>query len=213
MRYHMCLNAMKVPLRRINSFAERNPLKFSITVTAVKASLADLMIQTLVERSDKVNWTRNSVFFFFGGGYQGCAQYFMYAKLYEGLWPGQSIKHVVIKVALSNIISDPVFFFPTFYTMKEILNTGDASLSTVKTALGRYRENYWQDWLNSWGVWIPGYTCAYAFCPPHLRMACVAGISFGYVCLLSYTRGEYPDDSEKELQSQLEETDEQKRLT
>ena len=48
--------------------------------------------------------------------------------------------------------------------------------------------------------------------PPHLRMPWIAVVSFGYVCLLSFTRGTFEDDPspsgyadpETELQLQLE---------
>ena len=73
-------------LRKINSAARRHPLPFSIVITGLKAAAADLMIQTFVEGTKQVDWRRNSVFLCFGCTYQGCVQYFMYAKLYEGLW-------------------------------------------------------------------------------------------------------------------------------
>ena len=37
---------------------------------------------------------------------------------------------------------------------------------------------------------LPGYTGAFVM-PPHLRMPWIASVSFGYVCLLSFTRGDY----------------------
>ena len=83
--------------------------------------------------------------------------------------------------------------------MKEAMRSGEICLGTVTAALQQYKVNYWNDWLNSWMVWIPGYTISYAFVPPHLRMASIAGISFGYVALLSYTRGAFKEEAKIEM--------------
>ena len=44
----------------------------------------------------------------------------MYNKVFESLWPGRGLMPTVCKVLASNGISDPLFFFPTFYTMREV---------------------------------------------------------------------------------------------
>ena len=44
----------------------------------------------------------------------------MYNKIFESLWPGRGLMPTVCKVLASNGISDPLFFFPTFYTMREV---------------------------------------------------------------------------------------------
>ena len=51
------------------------------------------------------------------------------------------------------------------------------------------------DWVNSWSIWFPGYAAVYGLLPVHLRMPGVSVISFGYVCLLSFTRGAYKSDA------------------
>ena len=42
-----------------------------------------------------------------------------------------------------------------------------------------------------------GAQVVFGFLPVHLRMPGVAAISFGYVCLLSFTRGAYEADAEE----------------
>lgn len=129
----------------------------------------------------------------------------------------------MMKVLGANVIGDPVFFFPTFYTMREVASTGTVSMDCVRNGLAKYSANYWNDWVNSWSIWIPGYCvksvllllirallllwrsevpvlltqrrclfgrCSFRFVPVHMRMPFVATLSFGYVCLLSFTRGE-----------------------
>ena len=45
-------------------------------------------------------------------------------------------------------------------------------------------------------IWFPGYGLTYGVMPVHLRMPTIAAVSFGYVCLLSFTRGAYNSDSD-----------------
>lgn len=108
--------------------------------------------------------------------------------------------NVAKKVLMTNLIADPLFFFPTFYTFREVLSlTGKPEpLVLVKCAQrgwANYMTNWPADWFNSWAVWLPSHALIYGVCPLHLRMPAVAGVSFGYVGLLSYTRGKLDDNT------------------
>lgn len=190
--------AFKGRMSTLNAWTKRRPVITATMVTTVKAAAADLMIQMVVEKRSTVD-TRRSVFFgTFGFAYQGCFQYWMYNKLYEQvLFPGKSTRMIIAKVLATNLISDPVFFFPTFYAMREVLNAPsltDVNLAMIPTALDKYKHNAVDDIRNSWMIWVPAHTVTYAFCPPHLRMPWIALVSVSYVCLLSFTRGAYEAD-------------------
>ena len=45
--------------------------------------------------------------------------------VFESLWPGRSRYASLCKLAATNLISDPLFFFPTFYVMKEAFHCRD----------------------------------------------------------------------------------------
>lgn len=212
------------PLRALNALIERNPVAAACTVTGGNATMADLLVQVVVEKRafpEEIDARRTALFGTFGASYQGLFQYWMrvfsasrnlpkkralfsskrfsqtpfliirYNKLFERLWPGRTLKNNVCKILASNLISDPVFFFPTFYTFREVCNADALGPAQVADGLTKYSYNYWNDWLNSWTVWGPGYTVAYTVVPPHLRMPFIASVSFSYVCLLSSTRGSY----------------------
>lgn len=119
----------------------------------------------------------------------------MYNKVYERIWPGKTWGYTLSKIMATNLISDPVFFFPTFYTFREVCNTGTVGTDQFKNGMIKYSYNYWNDWLNSWTVWLPAHTVTYGLVPPHLRVPWIASVSFGYVCLLSSTRGGYEDEA------------------
>jgi protein Mpv17 len=181
-------------LRRLNELVERNPLKTSLWFTGAKAGLADAFVQTQVERRGEIDRERLATFSLFGFAYQGGVQYWMMVKLWERLFPGAQLVPVVQKILATNLISDPVFFFPCFYTLREGLARPNLAVSSpsslVYSAMCQYRRRCLEDWRNNWVVWFPGHAISYGLMPLHLRMPWVATLSFGYLCILSYTRGD-----------------------
>ena len=101
------------------------------------------------------------------------------------------MRAVALKIAATNFCLDPVLFFPVFYSLREMLATGELGAHTVRAALAKYRENVFEDLRNSWGVWFPCHAVTYGLMPLHLRMPWVALVSFSYVGLLSFTRGDF----------------------
>ena len=160
-------------LAAANLVMVRHPLGTAMGVTSGKACLADVMTQTLIEGTplDEINGRRALLFASFGLCYQGCFQYWMYNKLYEGiLFPGNSARAIASKVLASNFISDPVFFFPTFYTFREVINRGAFRPSCFTDGLANYAANYRTDWVNSK---FSGSAC----CCQHLSLLCLVVFS------------------------------------
>ena len=178
-------------LGRVNEAMRRQPLLTSIVVTGAKAAAADLMIQAVVEKRARVDERRVATFGLFGATYQGCVQYFLFNHVLEWWRPGRSVRAVALKIAATNFCLDPVLFFPVFYSLREMLATGELGAHTVTAALAKYRENVFEDLRNSWGVWFPCHAVTYGLMPLHLRMPWVALVSFSYVGLLSFTRGDF----------------------
>lgn len=182
-------------LRAINDVLKARPVTSSMVITCVKAGCADLLVQTVIEQRKEIDRRRLATFFAFGCFYQGGFQYFLFNTVFERWFPGRALRPTLKKILCANAIADPVFFFPTFYTIKEMLGRErqDAfRLDTLQTALGNYYQNCFKDWRNTWTFWLPGHAITYGIMPMHLRMPWVAGVSFGYVALLSFTRGAAP---------------------
>ena len=193
-------------LQRVDGWLKRKPVLGSAVVMGIKAWLADLLIQCAVEKRDSIDTQRSVLFATFGTTYQGVFQYLMYNRGFEVWFPGRGLRNVVTKIALTNLVSDPVFFFPAFYTMREAMGgeRGAGAWDTVSRALDKYRANCVTDWRNSWAIWVPAHIVTYGFCPVHLRISWMASVSFAYVMLLSFTRGSIAEDdgSDKLLQRQ-----------
>lgn len=178
-------------LQRLSDAIARWPLLVAVFSCAVKAYAADLLMQKVVDRKDKLDQKRSLLFLSFGGLFQGGFQYFIWNVVFESLWPGRSRYASLCKLAATNLISDPLFFFPTFYIMREACMEGESRgpVGTTHVALIKYGANIQQDMTMSWAFWLPGHYVTYFWLPVHLRVPWVACASFMYVCALSYTRG------------------------
>merc|ERR1719182_720154 len=120
-------------IRRLNDLMERHPLKTSVWITGAKAGLADAFVQTQVERKSEIDPQRLGTFALFGFTYQGGFQYWMMNVLWERIFPGTKFVPVLQKILATNFISDPVFFFPAFYTLREAMARPHQAATTQAT--------------------------------------------------------------------------------
>ena len=77
-------------MHSLNEGIRAHPLKASIGITAAKACAADLMVQSAIEGKSELDRRRAAVFLLFGGGYQGCFQYWIFNTCFEVWFPGIS---------------------------------------------------------------------------------------------------------------------------
>jgi len=162
-----------------------------MAVTAGKAGAADVFVQSYVEQRTAIEPRRAATFALFGFSYQGCFQYVIINKVLESRFPGRAWGSILRKVLAVNLVADPIFFFPAFYTLREWMHTRTLSVETFRVALGNYRDGFREDLRNTWAVWFPGHMVTFGVVPPHLRMPWVAALSFSYMVVLSMTRGAY----------------------
>eukprot|EP00618_Florenciella_parvula_P019672 CAMPEP_0119495642 /NCGR_PEP_ID=MMETSP1344-20130328/19203_1 /TAXON_ID=236787 /ORGANISM="Florenciella parvula, Strain CCMP2471" /LENGTH=216 /DNA_ID=CAMNT_0007531241 /DNA_START=200 /DNA_END=850 /DNA_ORIENTATION=+ len=179
---------MVLSLSTLNTVAARFPVQTAIYTTGFKSAAADALTQVILEQRQELDYRRTALFASFGCLYQGGFQYFIWNKLLERAMP---TSHFAYKVVVVNGFFDPVFLFPAFYTAKELINNSSQSPAVcMSQGLSNYQENYKQDWINSWMIWVPGHVVT-ANLSAHLKVPWVAAVSFGYVCMLSATRGEF----------------------
>lgn len=184
--------------QRFSAVFARHPIRLAVGLSAAKAGFADVLTQTYFEGNEveSADLTRTATFIIFGGAYQGGFQYFLWNHVFERIFPGARPVMSIAKVVASNTVGDIVFFFPTFYSIQQLLRSREAILgdpselsNVVPAALGRYYQNCVDDWFMSWKVWVPGHFVTYFLAPQHLRVPWAASVSFGYVCILSRIRG------------------------
>ncbi len=197
----------------------RKPFKSALVVTTVKTVAADLIVQLAVQKQEwdpRRTALFGAFGLIYQGAAQYVVVNIVIERTVNALFPGQTTRAVVAKCAVMNGLADPLLFLPTFYIFKETIHRAHMpDLSTVRRplqqrvipatrhpnpnpnlscpqvsgALAKYRQNCLLDIRNSWMVWIPGHTVTYGMMPPAFRLPWMSFLSFGYVGLLSVTRG------------------------
>ena len=136
-------------LGRLSAAIHAHPFKAALWITTTKTVAADLVVQLAVERKEWNPW-RSCLFGTFGCAYQGAAQYAIVNGLLEPLFPGKSLRNVLLKICGMNFVCDPLLFLPTFYIFKEALGRGEVTVDGALRALACYRGNALDDCRNSW---------------------------------------------------------------
>ena len=188
----------RIPIRR--------PLIFGTCFSGAKSGIADALVQTKVEHADELDWRRVGIFTTFGACFSGAWQYGLFVKLMPRLLPNAAsfaakplraklrdapgLRTLGAQLAIENGINNPLLFFPVFYTLKELIEEGDVDiLAAAKRGLGVYSENWKEDVLAAWKVWVPAQLINFAFSPMWFRVPFVACVSFGWMVFVSFARG------------------------
>jgi len=175
---------------------------FGVTVSTIKTSVSDLLVQKVVEKKEKVDWSRNMAFATFGCIYLGGVQYMIYVPLFSRLFPnaasfaGKSLVEKIkdrrgmfslgAQVFLDQCVHHPLMYFPAFYATKELVMSEKPDL---KATMMEYKKNMKDDLLALWKIWVPSTFLNFAFMPMWARIPWVAGTSLVWTCILSSMRG------------------------
>mmetsp|Transcript_16194 Transcript_16194/g.22770 ORF Transcript_16194/g.22770 Transcript_16194/m.22770 type:complete len:216 (+) Transcript_16194:28-675(+) len=188
-------------------YPKKHPFIFQVVIATTKTSAADYLVQKHLEGKKEIDWRRNMLFTAFGFTYLGCWQWIQYVHMFRRMFPGmeafanapfkEKLKYkngprlVLGQVAFDNFVV-PCYFFPLYYTMKEsIQGTADVPRSASEvfnTAMTKFQKNWLEDFKALWKVWIVGDIVIFS-CPLWMRLPLNHGLSFVYVCILSYMRG------------------------
>ena len=187
-------------LRRIPA---KYPFTFGVGVSTVKTSASDLLVQSVVEKKEKIDWKRNAAFASFGFFYLGGIQYMIYVPIFGRMFPNAAsfaaksvkdkLKDVKGQIALASqvfldqCVHHPLMYFPAFYMTKEFVTSGGKP--DFKKALTTYKENMKEDLKALWRIWVPATLANFAFMPMYMRIPCVAATSALWTCILSAMRG------------------------
>lgn len=188
------------------AFPKRNPFATNLIIATVKTSAADLLVQTAEKKEEGIDWKRNAVFTMFGFGYCGAFQWLIYATIFSRVCPNamkfasmswaKKLKFragqidLVKQTVYDNFLHFTFIYFPVFYTFKECIQggMGQSPWATFTTALKKYQNNFWQDNLAMWALWVPADLIVFA-APLWLRMPLNHGVSLAWIMILSSMRG------------------------
>lgn len=189
-------------LSRLSQIPIQYPFAFGVTISTVKTSVCDLLVQKVIERREKIDWRRNLAFSTFGCVYLGGVQYLLYVPVFSRLFPNaasyaakplrEKIRDVkgtadlLKQVFLDQFIHHPLAYFPAFYITKELVTSDSPD---VGGCLKGYLSHIDEDLKALWKIWVPSTLINFAFMPMWGRIPWVAGTSFIWTCVLSAMRG------------------------
>jgi hypothetical protein len=159
---------MEGDMAAFSSFLEAQPYAAAFLTCGLKASAADLVVQTkkaakhVAEHSlrsslrsssstsvqavaddddveQEFDMTRNLAFLFYGGLLQGMCQQFLFTSVYPS-WFGidHSLATVAPRVLFDTTIMGPCVFMPICYSVQSIFAKGGLTVEAVQTALEKY---------------------------------------------------------------------------
>lgn len=203
-------------VRTLMKFPVEKPLAFGIIFSTFKTSGADLLVQMNIENKtlSEIDWRRNSAFALFGCFYLGGVQYAIYVKAFQRMFPkaaeyaakplAEKMKdprgtvNMLSQVFIDMCIHHPLMYFPVFYSLKEVVAGGN-----VTDGLKKYSNNYREDLLALWKVWVPSTIINFSFMPMWGRIPWVASTSLLWSVILSTMRGRNEDDAREFLGDQV----------
>ena len=189
-------------LAGLNSFYITYPLLSAVATCSVKGCLADCIAQrrnraaeatsngdsSVLSLPDKptkqpFSFRRNAAYILYGGLILGVLCDLMYNLVYPFLFGGlDGFFRVAAIVTFDNMVSGPLLWLPPVYFVKAILYG-----NPLKSGFQKYTTDVRQNGLlhKYWAVWFPAQMCNFSLVPPHLRIAFMAGVSFGWMIILS----------------------------
>ena len=175
-------------------------------MSVVNLVSADLLVQTCVERRERVDWKRTSLFASLAVVYSGGIQYFLCVKVFKRLFPAatnvtcqslpqmlrntRGLSDTAKQVAVKNFVLAPFVYFPTFYFFKELAHRkeGTTCRQTAQTALGKYRGEMAAQNTAMLKFWLPA-DCVIFLLPLWLRLPAIHASSFVWTSILSTRSG------------------------
>lgn len=200
-------------------FYKKHPLAIAVLVATVKTATADILIQTQVEKREKIDYKRVALFTAFGSVYFGAFQYFLYVKCFSKWFDAVRLSKMSIPAIFAeggaaranwfnqigfDLFLHGHFFFPIYYAFKisitesPTIMEGRSPIDIASSALKKYEENSVADWIGFWKIWIPGDLIVFGMVPLWARLPVNNAISFLYVLVLSSMRGAPDSDSDGE---------------
>ena len=179
-------------LSMLDGWLRNAPYQSAFALTAVKASLADMLAQRSEDRSASsgaadalpppISWRRNVAFILYGGLYQGCLQYYIFNVCYP-IWfgTGYDRRTVLLQMAFDQFIQTPFLCLPVAYLFKAF-----AFGEPLSEGLRRYLSDARKDLLwKYWLVWGPVQCVTFGVLQPQWRVPFIALVSFFWLIVLS----------------------------
>jgi hypothetical protein len=121
-------------LSQLKRIPIKYPFAFGMGISTFKTSFSDLLVQSVIEKKEQIDWKRNLAFASFGCFYLGGVQYALYVPIFGRMFPNAAsfaAKGLKAKlkdakgqfalgaqVFLDQCVHHPLMYFPVFYMTK-----------------------------------------------------------------------------------------------
>lgn len=200
-KFHLHL---KHSLSNITNKIQRYPLRASVAICTINFTLCDTITQTLIEGR---NWQRLDkrrllCFNQFGMWFIGVAQFFVFVRLFPKFFEGYLFGNHrklgrILQISAATLVYCPFGYWPAFYIFKETFYDGFEIKSVNKACKVYFQENFWNDNIRAWRLWIPAHILTFTVVPPYLRPFWTNAVTFVWTMILSAYNGA-PDESHDE---------------
>ena len=176
-------------LQRYSAASTARPWLTGFTTCAFKGLLADLLVQLAVEKVEKVDWKRTATFSFYGGWYCGWVQHGLYNVVYRRLFGASTAVFNALRiVAFDALTHVPLVIFPVYYSYNAMILGGPLHGDTAYEGLRKYLdEDLFTINTRYWMLWCPANVLVFTVVPRPLRIAFIAGTSFVWLSMVSFT--------------------------
>ena len=181
------------PLAAYRRASRAAPLATAFVTCWFKGSASDVIAQTQLEKSERVDWRRNFAFGFFSAAYLGIGQHLVYNVAFTRIF-GTSTDLVTAlqKVAADSAVHVPMIYLPLYYAFKAAaLGEGEG---TAMSGLEQYSDDFWPVMTTYVSTWPVVHLISFTVMPVELRIGFVACVSFCWLIYLSHTSHGHSSD-------------------
>ena len=185
----------------INNAIARRPLFWGLSLCAVEAMTADAFTQRVLEKKTEFQWYRLQTFGIFNTC-EGGVDYFMINRFLPWLFreiPEHSIKAIIGKTIVYEILAAPTYYFPIFYYVRQSLHDRDFSYHSFQRGMAHFRINYRRDIPAHWAIWVPVALITFSVIPKHLAIPWMVSCDLCWLLGLSFYRGDIRTTSNSEI--------------
>lgn len=173
------------PLAVYRHMSRTVPLATAFATCWLKGSASDVIAQTQLEGSERVDLRRNMAFGFFSAAWLGVGQHLVYNVAFTRIFGTSTHLFTALKkVAADSAVHVPMMYLPLYYSFKAVvLGEGDG---TALGGLAQYSHDFWPVMTTYWSAWPLVHLTSFTVVPVELRIGFVACVSFCWLIYLSY---------------------------
>ncbi|CAM9164935.1 unnamed protein product [Heterosigma akashiwo] len=175
---------------KYNAFLEAQPLACKALTSLTGFTIGDILAQKFINPEDDYDVARTVRMGAFGMLFHGPTGHYFYGFL-DGKLPGTATTTVATKVAIDQLIWNPIFGVCFFSFL------GAAEGKSGGEIVDKIKNDLMTAVTGSWTVWVPAHIINFRFIPSSQRLLYINSIQIGYNMFLSFLGNKKVDGEEE----------------